>query len=85
MGNREEALKAMATLENPPGHEPPAYNQLAFLYLVLGRKDDALAALEKSYEQRSSDMVVLSVDPVFDSLHQDPRFQALQKKMGLSK
>ncbi len=75
--------QALAALENRPAHEPPAYNQMAYLYLVLGRRAEALTCLEKSYEQRSSDMVVLTVDPVFDSLHQDPRFLALQKKMGL--
>ncbi|MGB7762628.1 MAG: tetratricopeptide repeat protein [Bryobacteraceae bacterium] len=83
LGNREAVRQALAALENRPAHEPPAYNQMAYLYLVLGRRAEALTCLEKSYEQRSSDMVVLTVDPVFDSLHQDPRFLALQKKMGL--
>jgi TolB-like protein/tetratricopeptide (TPR) repeat protein len=83
LGNREAVSQALAALENPPGHEPPAYNQMAFLNLVLGRRAEALTCLEKSYDERSSDMVVLTVDPVFDRLHQEPRFRSLQKKMGL--
>jgi TolB-like protein/Tfp pilus assembly protein PilF len=85
LGNREAVPKAMAALENRPPPEPPAYDQMAFLYLVLGRRTEALTCLEKSYDERSSDMVVLTVDPVFDSLRQEPRFLALQKKMGLTR
>ena len=83
LGNREAVPKALVALENRPPPEPPAYNQMAFLYLVLGRRAEALTCLEKSYDERSGDMVVLTVDPVFDSLHREPRFLALQKKMGL--
>jgi TolB-like protein/Flp pilus assembly protein TadD len=83
LGNREAVPKALAALENRPPPEPPAYNQMAFLYLALGRRAEALTYLEKSYQQHSSDMVVLTVDPVFDSLHQEPRFLALRKKMGM--
>jgi tetratricopeptide (TPR) repeat protein len=85
LGNREAVPKALVALANRPPPEPPAYNQMAFLYLVLDRRAEALTYLEKSFQQRSSDMVVLTVDPVFDSLHQEPRFLALQKKMGLTR
>jgi tetratricopeptide (TPR) repeat protein len=81
-GRREEALQWRAALEKPPDQAPPAYYELAFLSLAMGQKDQAFDALEKSYQERSSDMLVLTVDPVFDSLHSDPRFLQLRKKMG---
>jgi hypothetical protein len=48
--------------------------------------DDATAAmqwLEKAYQQRESQMPFLSSDGHFDSLHRDPRFQNLVKRLNL--
>ncbi|MGA3224108.1 MAG: winged helix-turn-helix domain-containing protein [Acidobacteriaceae bacterium] len=58
---------------------------LASAYAGLGRKDEALAALEKAYEQRSEPhaMTFLSVDHHFDSLRRDPRFDAFLRYAGL--
>jgi hypothetical protein len=58
---------------------------LASAYAGLGRKDDAFAALEKAYEQRSEPhaMTFLSVDHHFDSLRRDPRFDAFLRHAGL--
>ena len=83
MGQREEARGLIASLEHPAAGEPVPWYQLAYVRLASGDRDGAMDALEKSWEQHSSDMVVLTVDPVFDSLHRHPRFLALQGKMGL--
>jgi hypothetical protein len=63
----------------------PDFFFLASAYAGLGRKDDAFAALEKAYEQRSDPhgMTFLSVDPHFDSLRRDPRFDAFLRHAGL--
>lgn len=82
LGNRDEALQLMATLENA---EPPSYYQLAFLYAASGDRRRAFDALDKAWAQHTSDMLFLNVDPVFDSLHRDPRFAALRRKMGWAK
>ena len=65
----------------------PDFNpaNLAYIYAPLGEKDLAIAALEKGYEQRSPFMLWLNVDPLFDSLRDDPRFKALLKKVGFEK
>ena len=84
-GKQDEALKWLAVLQNPSAKEPPAYYEQAFLFLVMGQKDRVFDALDQAYQQRSSDMIVLTVDPVFDSLHNDPRFLALRQKMGWSR
>ena len=50
----------------------------------LGNKDQAFLWLEKAIEERSSGIPSLKVHPVFDSLHSDPRFAALLRRMNLT-
>jgi serine/threonine-protein kinase len=52
-------------------------------YLRLGQKDEAIAWLQKAYEQRDFRMTMLSVDFGFDSIRSDPRFVELVRKVGL--
>ncbi len=40
--------------------------------------------LELAYEERDPNMPSLSVDPIFDFLRDEPRFQALLDGLGLS-
>ncbi len=56
---------------------------VAYVYSSLGRKDRAFVWLEKAYERRSFRMIFLAVDPRFDSLHSDPRFADLLRRIGL--
>jgi hypothetical protein len=49
----------------------------------LGEMGPALEWLTKALEQRDSRMVALKVDPCFDALRSDPKFQALVKRVGL--
>jgi TolB-like protein/Flp pilus assembly protein TadD len=64
--------------------QPDAFS-LAQAYAGLGRKDQAFAALEKSYEERSDPhgMAFTAVDPHFDSIRSDPRFDAFLRRAGL--
>jgi len=55
---------------------------VAIIYISLGEKDKAFELLEKSYEQREGWMPFLKVDPMFDSLRSDPRFQDLLERMN---
>ena len=53
------------------------------IYLTeLGEKDKAFAELEKAYEKREASMMFLKVNPRFDHLRDDPRFEALLRKVG---
>jgi eukaryotic-like serine/threonine-protein kinase len=61
----------------------PAYN-LAEVYVVLGEKEQALALLEKAYADRSMFLTFLKIDPQLDSLHSEPRFKDLLRRVGLS-
>ena len=51
-------------------------------YVRLGDKDHAMEWLEKGLEQRSSGMTYLKVDPVYDPMRSDPRFQALLRRIN---
>ena len=56
---------------------------MAGYYLRLGQKEEAIAWLQKAYEQRDFRMTMLSVDVGFDVIRSDPRFVDLVRKIGL--
>jgi tetratricopeptide (TPR) repeat protein len=53
-------------------------------YVGMGNNDLALAWLEKAYAQHSNAMTTLKVDPLYDPLRGDPRFQNLLRRVGLA-
>ncbi len=57
--------------------------QIATLYTRAGKNNEALVWLEKAYEAHDSNMPSISVDPIFDSMRADPRFQDLLRRMNL--
>jgi Tfp pilus assembly protein PilF len=57
---------------------------VAWVYLGLGDKDQSLAWLEKAYTQHSTELISLKVNPGYDLLRSDPRFQNLLSRVGLN-
>jgi TolB-like protein/DNA-binding winged helix-turn-helix (wHTH) protein len=57
---------------------------LAWAYAGTGNKNQAFAWLEKAYDQHSIGLTALKVDPVYDPLRNDPRFQNLLQRVGLA-
>jgi TolB-like protein/DNA-binding winged helix-turn-helix (wHTH) protein len=51
-------------------------------YAQIDERDTAIALLEDCSRRRCSDLVSLNVEPDFDGLRNDPRFQALVRKVG---
>jgi len=84
-GNRSEAQKVLDELEqlSKRSYVPP--DNIALVYLGLGKKNLTFEYLEKAYEDRSVGLSWLKADPIFDSLRSDPRFIKLLKKVGLEK
>jgi serine/threonine protein kinase/tetratricopeptide (TPR) repeat protein len=83
-GRRSEAQKVLDHLNQLSRQEyvPAVYR--AQIYVALGDKDKAFECLEKSYEDRSiASLAEIKVDPQFDPLRSDPRFQDLLRRMGL--
>ena len=54
----------------------------AAAYIRLGQTDSAFEWLEKAYAERSNWLIYLRVDPLFDPLRSDPRFQELVGRMN---
>jgi Flp pilus assembly protein TadD len=61
----------------------PPYN-IALIYNGLGERDQTLAWLERGYELRDARMIFLKVEPKWNNLHDDPRFQDLLRRVGLA-
>jgi len=55
---------------------------IAFDYAVMGEKDGAFELLDKAYNERSSWLVELGVDPIWDQLRSDPRYADLLRRIG---
>ena len=81
-GNRKEAMKILHELKELSTREyVPAYS-FARIYLGLGEHEKSLDLLEKAYEERNPYMVKLKVEPIFDPIRSDPRFQSLLRRMN---
>jgi hypothetical protein len=57
--------------------------EIAVVYAALGDKRQAMAWLDKGYEERFNPGVLLR--PGFDPLRADARFQDLERRVGLSR
>lgn len=82
-GNREEAQKIIAELQQLAKSRYVSSYQIAAIYAGLREKDQAFAWLEKAYEERSDGLVNLKAEQRFDSLRSDPRFADLVRRVGL--
>jgi tetratricopeptide (TPR) repeat protein len=85
-GKKEEALKILLDLRaaDRKSGSGSVSNDLAMVQTGLGNLDEALAWLEKEYQQHDDDgLLALAGDPMFDPLRRDPRFQDLLRRMGL--
>ena len=82
-GQRNEAEKILAELERIAAEGPIDPHIMLCVYLGLGDKDKAFAALEQEYQVRSLGMTSLKVNPWYDGLRSDPRFTDLLARMNL--
>jgi hypothetical protein len=53
------------------------------IHTGLGDNERALEWLAKAYEERTGGLLLLKVEPIFDSLRSDPRFVKLTRRLGL--
>ena len=78
-GERDEALEVVAHLKMiskaPLG--------MAMIYAGLEDKDQAFTWLQKAVKQREADLALIQVEPMFDSLRADPRYDDLLQRMKL--
>lgn len=58
---------------------------LAHFHFRLGELDAGFQALESAYTKHETELIYLNVDPQWDDVRSDPRFQSLLRRVGLSK
>lgn len=82
-GQREEARRILAKLEqmHQQGIAPSA--SVAILYGALGESDHAFAWLEKAYEERDPQLTYLKAGRRFEPMRNDPRFGQFVRRVGL--
>ena len=85
-GRRDEAIAGLAALERQAASEKLrlTHRDRAYVMLALGDQARACDEFERSFEERDSGLMWLSVDPRVDALRSNPRFQAVLKRMRLS-
>jgi len=81
-GSPNQARKLLQELEERTGQSyVPAY-AIALIYAGLGDRDHAISWLQKAYEDRSTSIAFLKLDPELDSLHSDRRFGQLSRHVS---
>jgi DNA-binding winged helix-turn-helix (wHTH) protein/TolB-like protein/Tfp pilus assembly protein PilF len=66
-----------------PGNAASLYYEMACFSARLGNHDQAFEYLNRSYDEHSYGLTLIKVDPYLDSLHGDPRFDAVVGRVGL--
>ena len=84
-GNSKEASKLIEELKSlyEEGHEGNVACSLADIFDALGEKEKILTWLERAVEKKAPALINLSLCFWFKSLQEEPRFQALLKRVGL--
>jgi tetratricopeptide (TPR) repeat protein len=84
-GKQEQAERALAQWKRrSPGAPAIGTFVLLHAYIATGRKEEALALIEKSSREHSNLVTTLKVEPALDPLRGDPRFQELLRRVGLA-
>jgi len=79
---RRGTLRAMAEAEVARSQRGDVISSTAaLLYAELGEKEKALEWLERAFASHTRDLVYINVEPHYESLRKEPRFQALLAKM----
>lgn len=53
--------------------------------MMLGRMDDAFAAVEAALRDRAAELFTLRCDPRLEPLRQDPRFRGVERRIGMGR
>lgn len=83
-GKKSEAQQVINDLNNTARRTYVSAFAFANVYVGMGDKDRTIEWLEKAYRERSGLLIFIKVDPRWDSIRDDARFQALLREMKLS-
>src|SRR6266536_251439 len=83
-GKKDEAQRMLDELKRiAKQHYIPPYN-FALICAALGDKDQAFEWLEKAYEEHSQQLALIKSDWLLKSLHSDPRYSDLLRRINLA-
>jgi serine/threonine-protein kinase len=82
LGEDAEARSLVQRLKAIRGYCPPEI--VAVCYIGLGEHDRALKWLEDALAVRSQAATLLKMEPIFDPLRANPRFEAMLRKVGFA-
>jgi len=83
LGKRDETRQILNRLLTLAKDNPVSPGMIALVYIALDEREQALTWLEKAYQQHSTMMTWLKVDPRFDRIRGEPKFQNLMRRVGL--
>lgn len=83
LGKRTEAEWIVNNLTQVGNKKYVQPHSIASIYAAMGRKDQAFAWLDKADKERTSAMMKINADPIFDKLRSDPRYKALLQRLAL--
>ena len=83
-GQKDKARAELRKLEAMNAARPQDPVAMAVAYIGIGNNEAALSSLEKAYAERSNLLTALKVEPVYDPLRQDARFQELLRRVGFA-
>lgn len=82
MGKTQEARKILDELVLRAKSKRISAYQIALVHVGLGEKDRAFEVLERAFQERSTLLTYLKMDPRLDPLRADPRFRELLRRMN---
>jgi Predicted integral membrane protein len=77
-------LTQLELLKEKAKQRPVRPLELAEVYAKTGEKDLAFQWLEKAFEERDPQLILLKTNSSFDGLHTDSRFQIFLRRIGLT-
>ena len=83
LGRTDDAKKVISELEQKFAAKTADAKDIAVVYAGLGEKDKAFEWLEKAFQYRSFHLTTLNIEPLFDPLHDDPRWSDLKGRVGI--
>jgi TolB-like protein/DNA-binding winged helix-turn-helix (wHTH) protein/Flp pilus assembly protein TadD len=82
-GHADEARGELAKLEKASLSRSDLTLLLLIAYSGAGEKERVIELLQKAYSEHSSAVMAIKVDPMYDPMRSDPRFQDLLRRLGL--
>ena len=81
-GRTEQGRSVLRALRSEAARSYVPSYYFALLHAGLGQRNEALRELERAYEERSTVLAYLMIDPRLAPLRDDPRFHALARRLG---